>query len=290
MTTPETSQDRRFILKLQCSDRPGIVAGVASALTRGGGNILESAQYGDTDTDLFFMRVCFSASADKTLQSFEELIAPVASEFDMDWSVNDMAEKQRLIIMVSKFDHCLQDLIYRWRTDTLPVEIAAIVSNHPDSKSTADLYGIPFYQWPVTKENKAERERQLLDLVADTKADLIVLARYMQVLSDKVCEAMPGKVINIHHSFLPAFKGANPYRRAHERGVKLIGATGHYVTADLDEGPIIEQHAERVTHANSAAEFVAIGRDIEARVLARAVTAHCEHRTFINGIKTVVFS
>ncbi|PTW62019.1 formyltetrahydrofolate deformylase [Breoghania corrubedonensis] len=280
----------RYVLKLQCPDRPGIVAGVASALTRGGGNILESAQFDDLQTGLFFMRVCFTAPTTKPLSSFEDLITPVANAFGMDWALHDEAVKPRILIMVSKFDHCLQDLAYRWHIGSLPAEIVAIVSNHEQARSCAEHYGLPFHHWPVTKENKAEREAQLIDLIDSENIDLVVLARYMQVLSEELCGRYPGKIINIHHSFLPAFKGAAPYSRAHERGVKLIGATGHYVTTDLDEGPIIEQHAERVTHANSAAEFVSIGRGIESRVLTRAVIAHCEHRVFINGIKTVVFS
>ncbi|WP_321342246.1 formyltetrahydrofolate deformylase [Breoghania sp.] len=279
-----------YVLKLQCPDRPGIVAGVASALTRGGGNILESAQFDDLKTGLFFMRVCFTAPQTVPLSSFEDLITPVANAFGMDWSLHDQTVKPRVLIMVSKFDHCLQNLAYRWHIGSLPADIVGIVSNHEEARSCASHYGLPFHYWPVTKENKAEREAQLIELIDKENIDLVVLARYMQVLSNDVCSRYPGRIINIHHSFLPAFKGAAPYSRAHERGVKLIGATAHYVTCDLDEGPIIEQHAERVTHANSISEFVSIGRDIEARALTRAVIAHCEHRVFINGIKTVVFS
>ncbi|WP_346432990.1 formyltetrahydrofolate deformylase [Breoghania sp.] len=201
----------RYVLKLQCPDRPGIVVGVASALTRGGGNILESAQFGDLQTGLFFMRVCFTAPQSKPLSSFEYLMTPVANAFGMDWSLNDEAVKPRILVMISKFDHCLQDLAYRWHIGSLPGDIVAIVSNHEQARSCANHYHLPYHYWPATKDNKAEREAQLIDLIESEKIDLVVLARYMQVLSDDVCSRFPGKIINIHHSFLPAFKGAAPY-------------------------------------------------------------------------------
>lgn len=279
----------RYILTLSCQDKAGIVAGVATTLSNAGCNILESNQYGDEETGRFFMRVVFHAPTTVTVGDVKAALAAVAKRFEMDWDVTDTAVKARLVVMVSKFDHCLQDLLYRTRMGSLPVEIAAIVSNHEASRATAEAQGIPFHHWPVTPDTKGAREDQLFALVDEVRADLVVLARYMQVLSDDASKRLSGRAINIHHSFLPAFKGAAPYSQAHKRGVKLIGATAHYVTGDLDEGPIIEQDAERVTHADSAESMMVKGREIEARVLARAVKAHVERRVFINGVKTVVF-
>ncbi len=278
-----------LILSLSCSDRVGIVAAVAGVLARNECNIVESAQFTDSNTNRFFMRLKFETSDQYSQSDVEEVFAPVADQFSMDWELHDASKPARVLIMVSKFDHCLIDLLYRVRVGALPMEVAAIVSNHSDSKLIAEQSGIPFYHWPVTKVTKNDVEASLLGLIEEENIELVVLARYMQVLSDEICGKLPGKIINIHHSFLPSFKGAKPYHQAHDRGVKLIGATAHYVTADLDEGPIIDQDVRRVTHNETAKELVAIGRDIESRVLANAVKLHIEHRLFLNGSKTVVF-
>jgi formyltetrahydrofolate deformylase len=279
----------RLVLNLSCDDKPGIVAGIAGTLANSGCNILDSAQFGDPETGLFFMRVEFVAPAGVTREDVAAALKSVATRFDMDWAVYDATDLLPILVMVSKFDHCLLDLIYRQRMGALPVKIVAVVSNHLDAKPIADMNAIPFHHVPVTRDTKAEAEARMLEIFDETGAELVVLARYMQVLSEDLSTRLSGRIINIHHSFLPAFKGAKPYHQAHARGVKLIGATGHYVTSDLDEGPIIEQDAEPVSHAHSANELVAIGRDIEARVLARAVKVHAERRVFLNGVKTVVF-
>jgi len=279
----------RLVLNLSCEDKPGIVAGIASTLANSGCNILDSAQFGDTETGLFFMRVEFMAPEGVSREDVSAALASVAKRFQMDWAVYDATALLPILVMVSKFDHCLLDLIYRQRMGALPVRIAAVVSNHTDAQPIAEMNRIPFHHVPVTRDTKPEAEAKLLEIFEASGAELVVLARYMQVLSEDLSTTLSGRVINIHHSFLPAFKGAKPYHQAHARGVKLIGATGHYVTSDLDEGPIIEQDAERVSHAHSADELVAIGRDIEARVLARAVKVHAERRVFLNGVKTVVF-
>ncbi|MBD8891445.1 formyltetrahydrofolate deformylase [Roseibium litorale] len=282
--------NHRFVFTLSCEDQPGIVAAVTTELADLGANIAESNQFWDQVTNRFFMRIAFVAPENATVESLQRALAPAISRFDMKTSLNDMSRRPRMIVMVSKFDHALLHLLYQIRVGWLDAEVVAIVSNHEDSAQTAEIQGIPFYHWPVTKENKTEQEERLLKLVHETDADLVVLARYMQVLSDTVSKRLFGKVINIHHSFLPSFKGARPYHQAHQRGVKMIGATAHYVTADLDEGPIIEQDAERVSHSLSAQDFVARGRDIESRVLARAVKYHMENRVIIVGNKTIVFS
>ncbi|MGH1350774.1 MAG: formyltetrahydrofolate deformylase [Methyloligellaceae bacterium] len=278
-----------LILSLSCSDRMGIVAAVAGMLAKHECNIVESAQFTDSNTNRFFMRLKFETSDQYSQSDVAEVFAPVADQFSMDWELHDASKPARVLIMVSKFDHCLIDLLYRVRLGALPMEVAAIVSNHKDSSVIAEQSGIPFYHWPVTKSAKSEVESNLVTLIEKENIELVVLARYMQVLSDEICGKLSGKVINIHHSFLPSFKGAKPYHQAHDRGVKLIGATAHYVTADLDEGPIIDQDVRRVTHNETAKELVAIGRDIESRVLANAVKLHIEHRLFLNGSKTVVF-
>lgn len=283
------SGDLKLVLTLSCPDKHGIVAAVAGALAGEGCNILDSAQFYDPETGLFFMRVAIAAPGPLGTGGVEAALAPVAGRYAMRFAVHETAGKARLIVLVSRFDHCLEDLLYRMRVGALPIEIVAIVSNHTLARETAERARIPFHHWPVTRETKPQVEARLVALVEAVGADLVVLARYMQVLSADACRALEGKVINIHHSFLPAFKGAKPYSQAHARGVKLIGATAHYATADLDEGPIIEQDAERVTHAHSAEDLMVRGRDIEARVLARAVRYHVEHRVFLNGIKTVVF-
>jgi formyltetrahydrofolate deformylase len=281
---------KSFVLTLSCQDRPRIVASVTTALADGGANIAESAQFWDRSTNRFFMRIAFEAGEGTSAEGFRGALSGVAERFGMDLQVTDGARVPKIIVMVSKFDHCLQHLLYQIRVGWLRAEVAAIVSNHPDSGPAAAAIGVPFHHWPVTRETKREQESRLVDLFHASGADLVILARYMQVLSDDLSERLSGKVINIHHSFLPSFKGAKPYHQAHERGVKLIGATAHYVTADLDEGPIIEQETERVTHALDADTLVAVGRDIESRVLARAVKMHLENRVLLNGRKTVVFA
>ncbi len=281
---------RIFILTLSCADKPGIVSAVTTELASAGANITESNQFWDQQTDRFFMRIAFAVPEGTDKNTIEHAVKPVADRFDMKTNIADGAHKPKIIVMVSKFDHALLHLLYQIRVGWLNAEVVAMVSNHEDSRQTADLEGIPYHCWPVNKKNKIEQEQKLLDLVQETGAELIVLARYMQVLSDNLSNRLFGRVINIHHSFLPSFKGAKPYHQAHERGVKLIGATAHYVTPDLDEGPIIEQETERVTHALSADDFVATGRDIESRALARAVKMHLESRVMLNGHKTVVFS
>lgn len=285
MTTPSSGLG---VLRLSCPDRMGIVAGVSRFLVENGCNIVESAQFGDPQSARFFMRVSFN-SGERTIAEIRDRFGAVAAEFGMWWEIRDMAVKQRVLIMVSRFGHCLNDLLFRHSTGALPVEIPAIVSNHRDFYQLAAAHGIPFHHLPVTPEDKPRRERQLLDIFEEERCDLVVLARYMQVLSPELCQRLEGRAINIHHSFLPSFQGAAPYRQAQERGVKLIGATAHYVTADLDEGPIIEQDVARVDHAASLEDLVHTGRDVECAVLARAVKWHVEHRVLVNGNRTVVF-
>ncbi len=280
----------RFVLTLSCEDRPGIVAAVTTELADLGANIAESDQFWDQVSNRFFMRIAFIAPEGVSTEAVQKALAPAISRFDMKTSINDMSKRPKVIVMVSKFDHALLHLLYQIRVGWMDADVVAVVSNHADSAKTAEIEGIPYYHWAVNKENKAEQEDRLLKLVQETGADLVVLARYMQVLSDNLSKRLFGKVINIHHSFLPSFKGAKPYHQAHQRGVKMIGATAHYVTADLDEGPIIEQDAERVSHSLSAQDFVARGRDIESRVLARAVKYHVESRVMIVGNKTIVFT
>ncbi|KUP98141.1 formyltetrahydrofolate deformylase [Thermobifida cellulosilytica] len=285
----ETSNS--VVITLSCQDRPGIVRAVADFFYRRGCDIRESHQFGDTDSGLFFMRVHLGTGPDTPpVAALREEFNQVAEEFQMSFELTDLAVRPRLLIMVSKYDHCLHDLLYRWRSGQLPVDIPVIVSNHPDLAPLAEAHGIPFHHIPVTKETKPEAERQLLALVKEHRIDLVVLARYMQILSEDLCKHLDGRAINIHHSFLPGFKGANPYGRAHERGVKLIGATAHYVTSDLDEGPIIEQDVIRVDHSASVADMVTLGRDIESRTLARAVLWHVQRRVLLNGRRTIVFT
>ena len=275
------------VLRLSCPDRMGIVAGVGAFLLEHSCNIVESAQFGDSQSQRFFMRVSFQAG--REIAELRRAFAALGSVFDMRWDIRDLSVKPRMLLMVSRFGHCLNDLLYRFRTGALPVEIPAIVSNHRDFYRLAAEHDIPFHHLPITAEEKPRRERQLLEILEEERCDLVVLARYMQVLSPELCVRLEGRAINIHHSFLPSFQGARPYQQAHERGVKLIGATAHYVTAELDEGPIIEQDVARVDHAASLADCVNTGRDVECAVLARAVKWHAEHRVLLNGNRTVVF-
>lgn len=280
----------KLILTLSCVDRPGIVAAVAGFLAENGFDIRESAQYGDRGTGLFFMRVeVEDVRGRRTVEQVREAFAPVGGRFAMDWAIEDAAHKARVLVMVSKFGHCLNDLLYRHSIGALPIEIPAIVSNHRDWLKRAAESDILYRHLPVTPATKAAQEARLLEIVREERIDLVVLARYMQVLSPELCRELPGRIINIHHSFLPSFKGAAPYSQAHRRGVKLIGATAHYVTPDLDEGPIVEQDVARVDHAMDADDFAAVGRDVECVVLARAVARHVERRVFLNGTRTVVF-
>lgn len=279
----------RFALRVSCPSTRGIVAAISGFLADQGCNITDSAQFDDTHTRRFFMRISFRSEKGRTLDELRQGFAPVAAPFAMETEFFDETRKRRVILMVSRFGHCLNDLLYRWRIGALPIDIVAVISNHMDYQKLVVNHDIPYYCIRVTPETKAEAEAQQMRIVEETGAELIVLARYMQVLSDRMCQEMSGRIINIHHSFLPSFKGANPYKQAFERGVKLIGATSHYVTADLDEGPIIEQDIVRVTHAQSPEDYVSLGRDVEAAVLARAVHAHVNGRVFLNGNKTVVF-
>jgi formyltetrahydrofolate deformylase len=282
---------RQYILTISCPDAVGIVAAVSGFLAARNLFITESSHFGDAITGRFFMRTVFRIAPEMPpLDALKAAFAEVAAPFQMDWGIYDTTVKPRLLILVSKFDHCLNDLLYRYRTGTLPVEIPAVISNHPDLQRVVEWHGIPYHHLPVTKETKAEQETKILEMVERLNIDLIVLARYMQVLSLDMCKALSWRCINIHHSFLPSFKGAKPYHQAHARGVKIIGATAHYVTTDLDEGPIIEQGVQRVDHTHTPEDLVALGRDIENVVLARAVQYHVEHRVLTNGHRTVVFN
>jgi len=287
------STDHSFILKLACPDRPGIVHAVSGFLFERGGNILDSAQFGDSHTGEFFMRVHFQqVGGDPGLDPLRAAFAPLAERFAMRWELHDAAVKPRVMILVSKIGHCLNDLLFRYRTGQLPVEIPAIVSNHREFYQLAASYDIPFHHLPLksaSPEAKVVQEARIVELVEQHDIDLVVLARYMQILSPDLCVKLAGRAINIHHSFLPSFKGAKPYYQAFDRGVKLIGATAHYVTTALDEGPIIEQEVERVDHSMTPDELSAVGRDVECVTLARAVKWHVEHRIVLNGSKTVVF-
>ena len=293
LTAPQRKADPvdgELVITLSCADRPGIVRAVVDFFYRHGCDIVESNQFGEPSSGLFFMRVQMrTGDSTPALAELEDAFAPIAAEFAMDYRISDLGRPVRLLLMVSKFDHCLQDLLYRWSSGLLPAEIPVIVSNHPDLEHLATRHGIEFRHIPVTKETKADAEAALLDVVEGFGIDLVVLARYMQILSADLCKELDGRAINIHHSFLPSFKGANPYRQAHERGVKLVGATAHYVTSDLDEGPIIEQNVARVDHQSSVQDLVALGRDTEAHTLARAVLWHAQRRVLLNGHRTVVF-
>ena len=276
-----------LVLTLSCTDRVGIVAAIAGALAEAGAFIIESQQFADLETHRFFMRVAFRHDGDAV--AMRDVLAPIAARFAMDWHLADTAKPMRVMLAVSRFGHCLNDLLHRWRTGTLPIAITAVVSNHADLRGLVEWHGLPFHHLPVVAANRAVQEAAILDLIEATDSELLVLARYMQVLSPAMCSALAGRCINIHHSFLPSFRGAKPYHQAHARGVKLIGATAHFVTPDLDEGPIIEQAIERVDHATSADAMATTGRDVESIVLARAVGWAAERRILPNGHRTVVF-
>lgn len=278
-----------FALNVSCRSKRGIVAAISTFLADQGCNITDSAQFDDVETGQFFMRISFRSETGTALDDLSKSFVAVAESLDMTAEFHDELEKMKVIIMVSRFGHCLNDLLYRWRIGALPIDIVGVISNHMEYQKVVVNHDIPFHCIKVTRDNKVEAEARQMAIVEESGADLVVLARYMQVLSDDICRRMSGRIINIHHSFLPSFKGANPYKQAYERGVKLIGATSHYVTADLDEGPIIEQDIVRVTHAQSAGDYVSLGRDVESQVLARAIHAHIHRRVFLNGNKTVVF-
>lgn len=279
----------RYVLTLSCPDRTGIVAAVANFLVEQRCNITDSAQFGDAANKLFFMRVCFTPEHELALEEVCNAFAAIANNFAMQWMIDDVNVKHRVMLLVSKFGHCLNDLLYRYRIGALPIEIPAIVSNHRDFYQLAAAHDIPFHYLPVSQDNREKQEQRLLELYREERCDLVVLARYMQILSPQLCMQLKERAINIHHSFLPSFQGAKPYQQAHDRGVKLIGATAHYVTHELDEGPIIEQDVARVDHAMSADDCAAVGRDVECAVLSRAVKWHVERRILLNGNRTVVF-
>jgi formyltetrahydrofolate deformylase len=279
----------KFILTVSCQSTRGIVAALSGYLAEKGCNLVDASQFDALDSGRFFMRISIQSQEGLGREALLEGLQPIIERFGLDVALYDASQRMKVMLMVSRFGHCLNDLLYRWRIGGLPIDIVGVISNHLDYQKVVVNHDIPFHYIKVTKENKPQAEAQLLDLVKQTGTELVVLARYMQVLSEELCHVMSGKIINIHHSFLPSFKGANPYKQAYERGVKLIGATAHYVTDDLDEGPIIEQDTVRVTHAQSPDDYVSLGRDVEAQVLARAIHAHIHHRTFIDGNRTVVF-
>ena len=281
----------QYVLTLSCQNRPGIVAAVSTYLFEQGADIREAQQFDDVESGKFFARIGFDLLGPSGIAPLRENFAAIAAPFSLDWTLNDHTTPRRVLLLVSKFDHCLADLLYRWRIGELEMTPTGIVSNHPlETYAGLDFAGIPFFHLPITRDTKMEQEGQIWALVQETQSELVVLARYMQVLSDALAQKLSGRCINIHHSFLPGFKGAKPYHQAHGRGVKLIGATAHYVTSDLDEGPIVEQDVERITHADTPDDLVRKGRDIERRVLARAVRYHLEDRVILNAKKTVVFA
>ena len=293
MSTPSTSQvpPSDYVLTFSCPDRPGIVYAVSRFLVDHGCNIVESQQFADRASGTFFMRLQFEPARDDLvdLGTLHAHFAQVAVRLELSWRLLAAERKQRVLVLVSKFGHCLNDLLFRTADGTLDIEVVGVVSNHPDLAVMADNYRVPFHHLPVTADTKPAAEARLLDLVAETEADLVVLARYMQILSADLCKQLEGRAINIHHSMLPSFKGARPYFQAYDRGVKLVGATAHYVTPDLDEGPIIEQAVARVDHSMTAEQVTALGRDNECRALSRAVRWHTENRVLLDGNRTVVF-
>lgn len=283
----------RYILTIDCPERIGIVHSVTGFLFDRQFSVVDAAEFADVENGRFFARWEFVPDAGDasppTVEQLEEEFAPIADEFDMNRAFHDASVKPRLLIAVSKFGHCLHDLLYRWKYEDFPGEIVGVLSNHEDFRAEVEWNELPFYYLPVTPDTRSEQEQQILKIMADEKIDLLVLARYMQILSDDMCAQIAGKAINIHHSFLPSFKGARPYHQAYERGVKIVGATAHYVTSDLDEGPIIEQDTQRVEHNYDVARITRLGKNVERVVLARAIYLHCRHRVFLNGHRTVVF-
>ena len=278
-----------LILTLSCPDRAGIVAAVAGLIAERGGNIVDSHQFGDPDASAFFMRIHFTVEASSDADAWRAAIDPLAQELRMDWELHDVAERARILVLVSREGHCLNDLLYRWRTGAIAGDIVGVASPYDDFSDLAAAYALPHHRLPGPGAATDELDAAVLRLVTDADADLVVLARFMQILGAEACRALAGRAINIHHSFLPSFKGGRPYRQAHERGVKLIGATAHYVSEDLDEGPIIEQEVARVDHAPNVAELARVGRDVECVALARAVRWHVERRVLVHGRRTVVF-
>lgn len=280
----------QYVLTISCPDRPGIVHAVTGILAKRGGNIVESQQFEDAAIGQFFMRMAFTISASETtIERLREDFDETAATFGMTWDLWNAKEPYRTLIMVSKFGHCLNDMLFRWSRGALQIDVVGVVSNHEDLRALTESYGLPFHYIPVTPDNKAKAEAQMLGMIDDLEIDIVVLARYMQIFSDETSRKLSGRAINIHHSFLPSFKGAKPYTQAFERGVKLVGATAHYVTGDLDEGPIIEQDVMRVDHRFNARELAAAGRDVESQVLSRAIRWHSESRVLMSGDRTVVF-
>ncbi|MFM1895114.1 MAG: hypothetical protein RLZZ385_188 [Pseudomonadota bacterium] len=289
--TMEKTQRNRFVLTVSCPEANGIVRAVSDFLFQRGATISDAAQHRDPVIDRFFMRVEFEEYLGDLpgSETLDRDFADIAGQFGMEWSFFDLRRRTRILVAVSQHGHCLNDILHRWESGVLPAEIVGVVSNHRDMAKMTDWYGLPYHYLPVTPDNKAEQEERILAIIEEQRVDLFALARYMQILSPKMCQVLKGRAINIHHSFLPGFKGANPYRQAYMRGVKVIGATAHYVTTELDEGPIIEQAVEKIDHNFDIEELVQIGRDAECAAFARAVKWHCEHRIIVNGNKTVVF-
>ena len=281
---------QRYILTANSADIPGVIAGISGTLLELDANVTEAAQFGDDGSNRFFLRIAFAvAHGAAAVATLEEKLGSMKERFDIDWDIHNAAERPRIMLAVSRQGHCLNDLLYRWETGALSADVVAVVSNHDDMRRKTESFGVPYYHLPVTSDTKPAQEQQILHLMSEHAVDLLVLARYMQILSGDLCHALAGRAINIHHSFLPSFKGAKPYHQAFDRGVKIIGATAHYVTSDLDEGPIIEQDVQRVEHFHRAEELVRRGTDVECQVLARAVNWHCEHRVLLNEHKTIVF-
>lgn len=286
--TTEIAADQQLVLSLDCPERPGLVHALTGVLLRHGGDIVELKQFDDPRSGRFFIRVHFALSGTSDLDALSRGLADIADELDAAWNLRPYGVRRRVLIMVSRFGHCLNDLLYRSRMNELPVEIAAVVSNHPDHRQLVEWHGIPYFHIPVDRENKSRAEQKLLDIVDRFEIELVILARYMQVFSDELATRLSGRAINIHHSFLPSFKGAKPYHQAYERGVKTVGATAHYVNDELDEGPIIAQQVVEVDHTYGPEDLVAAGRDTECKALSNAVKWHCEGRVFLNGGRTVV--
>ncbi|MGV6802202.1 MAG: formyltetrahydrofolate deformylase [bacterium] len=280
---------KKFVLKMRCLDRPGIIAALTPIIEQEGGDIREANVYGDPQTEEFFVRIVLRV-AGKGASALKAALQPTVDRLATEWSLHDLADKIRVLIAVSKFDHCLNDILHKWQIGSLPVEMVGVVSNHETLRQNVERHHLPFHFLPISPVTKSQQEQQFSQVITESNADLVVLARYMQILSDEFSARLAGKCINIHHSFLPSFKGARPYHQAHQRGVKLIGATAHFVTADLDEGPIIEQDVRRVTHATTPADMIAIGREVESSVLSRAIKWQAEHRIFRNGHKTVILT